>query len=184
MTAIVAALCALPLAAQRAGTPVRTLLVGRNETASIELSVLNTRQLAPWRHASMPLAAGTDAVAVLWTDLPVTIGPIAVPAGRHRLWTEGPSTLVVTRELPPERAHFTESDVVGRATMTPAPSPSVVDGWSLGVVTTRVAEDTLATREDRRAGIVMVRNRFTPGTRSALHLRWLDRLLTVPIAAR
>jgi hypothetical protein len=172
------------LPAQRPGIPTRTLLVGRNETASIELSVVNTRALAPWRQASMPLAAGTDAVAMLWTDLPVTIGPIAVPAGRHRLWTEEPSILVVTRELPTDRAHYTEADVIGRATMAPAPSSGVVDGWSLRVVTTRVAEDTVATREDRTSGIVMVRNRLTPGTRSVLQLRWLERLLTVPIAAR
>lgn len=181
---------ALPLGAQDVRTvgPERILLVGRNETASIDLTRVTggtVDDLVPWQQGAPPLAPGASTRALLWNDLPITIGDAVIPPGRHRLWIQDTATLVVTRELPPEATRFDESDVQAKVTMSVTPAEGMIPGWLLDVRTWRVGEDTLSTRENRRGTYaVVVTVRHLPGTRSELHLRWRDRLLTAPISAR
>lgn len=164
--------------------PVRTLLYGRRETASVDLSRLGTSamdDLLPWRHRSPPLTKGTGTSARLWTDLPITIDTLRIPPGTYRIQLEAPRTLLITSEATPG------GDVPlfsGRVEMSAGPSDLNVLGWSFAVATTRVADDTLSYTEGTVRGVDYIRIRHAPGTRSKLRLRWLDRELWATMAAR
>lgn len=178
-------LCAVPLLPVLAqypseDKPARSLLYGRRETASVDLSRIGTSSmddLLPWRHRSPPLTAGTGTSARLWTDLPITIDTLRIPPGTYRIQLEAPRTLLVTAEASP-------GGEIGRVVMSEGPSGVNVQGWSLAVVTSRHGDDTLSVAEARVRGIDVTTIRHGPGTRSVLRLRYLDRELSAPIAAR
>ena len=165
--------------------PVRTLLSGRRETATVELARLGTSAMddqLPWRHRRPPLAQGTGTSARLWSDLPITIGNhLVVPAGIYLLEIEGAGTLLISGV--PTRADSGEV-FTGRVELAERASGVSVLGWSLAVVTSRVGEDTLSVAETRLRGMNVTTIRQGPGTRSVLRLRYLDREWEVPIAAR
>lgn len=183
------ALSAVPLSAVVAqysteGKPARSLLHGRRETATVELTRLGTSTIddqLPWRHRSPPLSVTTGTSARLWTDLPITIDTLRVPPGTYVLRLETPRTLLVVSELPPgsDAARFT-----GRAQMSEGPSGVNVLGWSFAVVTSRIAEDTVSFAEGQTSGMQVLNIRHGPGTRSKLRLRWQDRELAATISAR
>jgi hypothetical protein len=179
------ALCLLPFGSVQAqyptaDNPARTLLVGRRETASVELARLGTSamdDLLPWRHRQPPLADGTGTSARFWSDLPVTIGTLVVPAGTHLLRFEAPGTLLITSQG--EANRFS-----GRVELSERSSGMQVHGWALAVVTSRLGDDTLSVAEASVRGMNVTTIRHGPGTRSVLRLRYLDREWSVPIAAR
>jgi hypothetical protein len=165
------------------GTTTRLRLIGRTETATVEL----TRQsegtaddLIPWRRAQPPLTAGTGTAAQLTTDLPLRFGSMEVPAGRYHLLIERDSILAIMRDGPPTATR----EVVGRVTLAGTAGLAVINGWSLAVVTTRHGSDTTGVAERRSEHVTVITISHLPGTSSTLRLRWLDRALTVPIAAR
>ena len=182
-------LCLLPLCSLQAqysssDKPARTLLPGPRETATVELARLGTSTMddqLPWRHGSPPLTDGTNTSARLWSDLPVIVGKLLVPAGTYLVQVEAPNTLVITgmREGRDSGAPFT-----GRVELSDTPSGTQVLGWSFAIVTSRVGDDTLSVAETNLRGMKVTTIRQGPGTRSVLRLRYLDRELSVGIGAR
>lgn len=159
---------------------IRTLLIGPRETATVELTLIGPQAndtLTPWRLSVPPLAIATGTAARLWTDLPISIGDLVVPPGTHRLRLEAGRTLVVTRETG-------DSAWEGRVTLAETPGAPRVMGWSLRIVTRRLGEDTLSIAQTRGASEQVITLGYGPATRSMLRLRWRDRELVVPIAAR
>jgi hypothetical protein len=157
----------------------RQLLVGRTETATFTLTLRTDRpvdDMIPWRHRTPPLAGSTGTGAVLWSDLPLRLGGVEIPAGRHRLRVESDSLLVVARD--------STHEVVARVRLADSTGLPVINGWSLAVATTRHGPDTTGVAERRRNGMTVVALSHRPGTSSTLRLRFLDRVLSVPIAAR
>lgn len=182
------ALCVVPLPvlAQYSveGKPARSLLHGRRETATVELTRLGVSTIddqLPWRYRSPPLTDGTGTSARLWTDLPITIDTLRVPPGSYVIQLEAPHILVVTSEggATGDAGRFT-----GRARLSEGPSGVNVLGWSLAVATQRIGDDTLSIAEGTVRGMHTITIAHGPGTRSTLRLRYLDRELSAPIAAR
>ena len=175
----------IPLSAQysTAERPARSLLYGRHETASVDLTRLGVTaadDALPWAARTPPLTAGTATSARLWTDLPITIDTLLIPAGTYLLTLEAPRTLLIASEAGANR----EPAFSGRVLMTEGPSDERVLGWSLAVVTTRFGDDTLslARKNTPRMGITTISH--GPASRSVLRLRYLDRELKAAIAAR
>jgi len=157
----------------------RQLLVGRTETATFTLTPRTDRavdDMIPWRHRVPPLSSSTGTVALLWSDLPLRLGDVEIPAGRHRLRVEDDSLLVVVGD--------SSHETVARVRLANSTGLPVINGWSLAVATTRHGPDTTGVAERRRGGMTVVALSHRPGTRSTLRLRFLDRMLSVPIAAR
>ena len=183
------ALCLLPICSAQAqysssDKPDRKLLQGRRETATVELARLGTSTMddqLPWRHNRPPLAEGTGTSARFWSDLPVTIGHLVVPAGTYLFEIEAPRTLVIsgTPSRPDAPREFS-----GRIELSEGPSAEQVLGWSFAIVTSRLGDDTLSVAETNLRSMNVTTIRQGPGTRSVLRLRYLDRELSVGIGAR
>jgi hypothetical protein len=135
----------------------------------------------PWRHRAPPLARGTGTSARFWTDLPVTIGTLLVPPGTYRLELQDERFLVL---LPETRPRDGSAGFTGRVELAQRPNEPPIYNWSLAVVTTRIADDTLTIAEGQVRHFAVTTIRHAPGTRSVLRLRYLDRELSAPIAAR
>ena len=178
-----APLAPLPAQYSTEGKPARSLLYGKHETASVDLTRLGvtaTDDESPWQQRTPPLTVGTDTTARLWTDLPITIDTLLIPAGTYLLTLEAPRTLLIASEAGANR----EPAFTGRVLMAEGPSDERVLGWSLAVVTTRFGDDTLSLARKNTPGMGITTISHGPASRSVLRLRYLDRELKVAIAAR
>ncbi|HRP07746.1 MAG TPA: hypothetical protein PLL69_04595 [Gemmatimonadales bacterium] len=195
LAALLAALIALSFPAGAAmaqatasDSTVRTRLVGRTETATVDLTVhggVAGPDSVLWRNGLPPLSPGTGTRAALRTDLPIRLGEFEVQPGQYRLSIDTPGTLTLAREPLPGSSASDVADVVGRVELSDSTLVPPVLGWSLAIRTQRFGADTLGVREGTtRQGGQVITIELSPATRSWLVLRYRDRELRTPISAR
>lgn len=171
-----------------ADTTVRTRLVGRTETATVDLTIHGGAVAAdstPWRNRLPPLSAGTGTAATLWTDLQIRLGDLVMEPGEYRLWMTGPHSLAVARNRPYHIDQLDPADVIGSVELADSTLLPPVFGWSFGIRTQRFGADTVSVSENTsRRGISVINIGLSPATRSWLVLRYRNRELKTSISAR
>jgi hypothetical protein len=172
------------IAGQESST--RSLVEGPTETATVVVTTIDYRNdpTAPWTAIVPPLSPGGSTAARLRTDLPLTIGAVAIQPGSYNLWLQSGSTLTITR-MTGDQDGFSSDDVVGSVELEETRDSTPVAGWTAQVVSVRVSDASVSMREDRSSpGLVVIHTNYSPGTRSFLRLAWRDRRYHVEVKAR